>query len=77
MPLQSTPCQGYWFQDVPVVDNLDRDGPFKPIGLGWQGADEWLERVGYEPDAGMSPDEVLNPALIFLTPWGEPADQAL
>ena len=61
VPLQSTPCQGFWFQDVPVVDQYDRDGALKPFGLSWTGADEWLDRVGYRPTAGMTAGELLNP----------------
>src|SRR5207248_1740409 len=61
VPLESTPCQGYWFQDVPVVDQPDRDGALKPFGLSWEGAELWLDRVGYKARAGTTVRELLNP----------------
>ena len=61
VPLESTPCQGYWFQDVPVLDQPDRDGALKPFGLSWEGAEVWLDRIGYETKPGMTMRELLNP----------------
>ena len=61
VPLESAPCQGYWFQDVPVLDQPDRDGALKPFGLSWIGAEMWLDRIGYETKPGMTMRELLNP----------------
>ncbi|HZN15681.1 MAG TPA: alkaline phosphatase family protein [Acidimicrobiales bacterium] len=51
VPLASTPCQGYWMQDVPEIDSHDRAGEFAAIEAPISGLDlfrtsGYLERIG-------------------------------
>jgi len=53
IPLASTPCVGFWMQDVPGIDNYDRAGTFAPIEQPISGMElmiptGYLERVGFQ-----------------------------
>jgi len=50
----STPCEGFWFQDVPVIDPYDRAGTFAPVedpvsGMDLLATSGYLGRVGFTP----------------------------
>jgi phospholipase C len=52
VPVASTPCEGFWFQDVPEVDNYDRAGTLAPVerpvsGMELMVASGYLDRVGF------------------------------
>ena len=56
IPLASTPCQGFWMQDVPGIDNYDRAGNFAPLeqpisGMELLTSSGFLDRVGFKPVA--------------------------
>jgi len=52
IPLASTPCEGFWMQDVPEIDNYDRSGTFRPVeqpisGMELMLSSGYLDRVGF------------------------------
>ena len=52
VPLASTPCQGYWMQDVPGIDSYDRAGSFASVeapisGMELLGSSGYAESVGF------------------------------
>jgi phospholipase C len=66
IPLASTPCQGFWMQDVPGVDNYDRAGTFAPIeepisGMELMIPSGYTERIGFTVSTpSISPRELIG-----------------
>ena len=65
VPLASTPCEGFWFQDVPEIDNYDRAGTFaqaeRPIsGMELMLPTGYLDRIGFRLQRSISLAELIG-----------------